>query len=91
MKKIKLKITLRKIFTYLYLLVVISVIASLFFISNFLYNNFYLIITQAQEIISLESQVTGETVDMKKYDAVMKKIEEKTKMPEVGSINNPFD
>lgn len=91
MKKIKLKITLQKIFTYLYLLVIISIIASLFFISNFLYNNFYLIITQSQEIINLESQVAEETVDIKKYDAVMKKIEEKNKMPEVSNINNPFD
>lgn len=91
MKKIKLKITLQKIFTYLYLLVIISITASLFFIFNFLYNNFYLTITQSREIINLESQVAEETVDMKKYDAVMKNIEEKNKMPEVSNINNPFD
>ena len=91
MKKIKLKITLQKIFTYLYLLVIISTIASLFFISNFLYDNFYLTITQAQEIINLGSQIAEEMVDMKKYDAVMKNIEEKNKMQEVSNINNPFD
>ena len=91
MKKIKLKITLQKIFTYLYLLVIFSTIASLFFISNFLYNNFYLTITQSQEIINLGGQIAEEMVDMRKYDAVMKNIEEKNKMQEVSNINNPFD
>lgn len=88
---IKLKFSFQKIVRYLYFAVAIFAAIALYSTFYFLYKNFYITITQSGELINLRGAIVDEIVDMDKYDAVIKNLEDKTKKRELGNINNPFD
>jgi len=90
LKKIKFKISLAKLLKYFYILTLIAAAILLGATTKFLYSNFYLAITQSDVILSLSEKVVDETVNMDKFDAIMKKIEDKTKARDLGEISNPF-
>lgn len=87
--KINLKIPQLKIISYLAVLIIFSL--SLFFSWNFLRENFYLTIGQSQGILNPPKNITKETIDIKNFESVIKKIEDKTTAKEdVSDIKNPF-
>jgi hypothetical protein len=57
----------------------------------FLYKNFYQVITQSKEILLLRQKVVIETVDMDKFEAVIKKVEEKIKNKNYYTGRSLFD
>ena len=77
---IKLEIYSYKIFSYFYFLMVIIGVVAFIFVSLFLYKNFYQTITQSQEVLILRREVAIEDIDMDKFDAIIKKIKEKTRL-----------
>jgi len=76
--------------TFLFLGIFIIIIASLSYVSSFLYENFYKTITQSEKIMILQKKVAIDTVDIKKFNEIIKKIEEKTNTSKNITINNPF-
>jgi len=90
-KSLNIKITPRKITFWFYFFVIISATIILFFVTLFLYKNFYQTITQSKEILILREKVAIETVDIKKFNAIIQKIKQKTTLRNIDKINNPFD
>lgn len=88
--KIKIKISHQKIKTLIFSGVFILIISSLLYVSSFLYENFYKTITQSEEIKILQKKVAIDTVDIDKFNEIIKKIEEKTNISNNIKINNPF-
>ena len=86
-----MKINFRKIKLLLYLVVVFLIIYAFTHVFLFLYENFYQVITQSEEILVLQKKVAIDTVDIEKFNEVMEKIKSKTKKEYLGRINNPFD
>lgn len=65
---------------------------SLFFSWSFLYSNFYLVMTQSSEIMNMQKSVPLESLDIEKFDDIIKKIDDKSVNKEnvVSNLNNPF-
>jgi hypothetical protein len=88
--KINLKTQQIKIISYLGVVLIFS--AAAFFSWGFLYKNFFLVITQSTEILNAQNAPI-ETIDLEKFDQVIKKIDNKTTTREdfANTIKNPFD
>lgn len=69
---------------------IIATIAAAALVSLFLYKNFYRTITQSEEILILRQKVAPLSVEMNKFNEVMKKIKEKNKIRPITAINDPF-
>lgn len=88
--KISLKIPQLKIISYLVMVALFTL--SIFISWDFLYDNFYLTIGQSQGIASPPKNITKETIDIKSFENVIKKIENKTNSQEnIYNIKNPFN
>ncbi|MDO8592167.1 MAG: hypothetical protein Q7R92_00160 [bacterium] len=86
-----LKFTAKKI-SNLFTAVIISLSLIIFIlVSVFLYNNFYQVITQAKEILTLKGKVALETVNLEKFNLIMEKLAEKTSSKEAKNITSPFN
>lgn len=83
--KIHFKLSAEKIFKYLTIVVVLLTIGSIFYTGNYLYNNFYLVVTEPQVIVLSDENISIDTISIKKFDNVIKNIEDKTNPPP-GSI-----
>ena len=77
--------------SYLLILVIFSIVG--YFSWAFLYNNFYLVITQSTEMMNMQKNVPIETIDLNKFEKVIKKIDDKSTVKEdyIQNIRNPFD
>ncbi|MCK4554353.1 hypothetical protein KAU19_05345 [Candidatus Parcubacteria bacterium] len=91
MKKLKFKISPKKITFWFYFLVIIASLFVFGCVSLFLYENFYQTITQSKEILILQEKVAIEAINMKKYDIVMEKIKQKTSLRKIEKFSDPFD
>jgi len=78
----KIKISEKKIIFYFYFLFLIGAIASLFFISSFLYADFYQVITQSEEILVLQREVVADDINLNKFEKVISSMENKNKRNE---------
>jgi uncharacterized membrane protein YqiK len=72
-------ISINKLYKYFYLIILVVCFFAFILISCFLYNNFYKIIAQTEEVLILKKEVAIEDIDMNKFDSVIKKIEAKNK------------
>lgn len=88
--QIKIKLNLQKLNLYFYIALAIITLSALFFVSTFLYNNFYQVITQSDVIISLQGKVAQETVDMDKFNLIIKNIDKKTITHQLNDIKHSF-
>lgn len=77
LKKIKINQNIIAYLKYIYLLIVISIIAIALFIFQFLYKNFYQTISQSQEIIILRQEVAPEAINNEKVNAVLSALNKK--------------
>jgi len=89
--KLKIKITPQKIVTFSYLSVTLISLAALAYTALFLYKNFYQAITQSEIVVVLQKEVAISTVNIEKFDEILKKINHKTTGRDLGEINDPFD
>jgi len=88
--KQQLKLTPKKISSWLTLVIIILTLIILIFISLFLYKNFYQTITQAKEILILREKVALDTVNMEKFNLIIDKLAKKTAPKQLGNIISPF-
>ncbi|MBI5731760.1 MAG: hypothetical protein HY982_00165 [Candidatus Magasanikbacteria bacterium] len=68
------------------------ILASFIFFLFFLYQRFYLTLTQAEEIIVLKSQLAVETLDLDLFAKIKKRAEKRRAAPSLdwSKIKNPF-
>lgn len=90
--KIKIKFNINWLFKIIYPLLIITIIGGMIALANFLYKDFYQTITQAEEVTLLRAQVAPDIVNIKIFDEVIKKLDEKMNKPRLDkeSIKNPF-
>jgi len=84
------KFNIQKINIYFSVLTAVATIAAMFFLSLFLYKNFYQTITQSEEILLLKQKVAPLSINMDKFNEVMENIEKKGETRSLDGINNPF-
>jgi len=84
------KIKLSQIKRYTNLLVFLVIIASIAYSALFIYKNFYLVITQSEEIIILQKKVLSKIINTNKFDSIIEKIDEKNNTKGTVKIINPF-
>ena len=87
----KIKFDLKKTIYYIYLGFILFGIILILGTYYFLYNNFYLSITKVDEILTLQNQVAIESLNLAKFDNIIKKIDEKTSANVLDKIKDPFD
>lgn len=85
-----IKLTPKKISNWTTTIIIATTIIIMICISLFLYKNFYQTITQTKEIIILREKVALDTINMEKFNIIMKKLTEKTKTEESSNIISPF-
>jgi len=61
-----------------------------FYTAIYLYNNFYLTITRSQDIILLTEKVSIDTINIKKFETVIRNIENKTNPAPYQNLKNIF-
>jgi hypothetical protein len=88
--KLNLHISINKVLGIVQILVIISACLGLIYITYFLYNNFYIALTESQIIIDLRDKVAVETVNAKKFDNIIKNIDNKTTQKETGVVLDLF-
>jgi len=88
--KIKIKLSSKKIFKYLMIIVVLLTIGSIFYTANYLYDHFYLVITESQVIVLSDDNISIDTINIKKFDNLIKNIEDKTNSPASTIPRNIF-
>ncbi len=91
MKKLKFKITPKRITFWFCFLIIIASLFVFGCVSLFLYENFYQTITQSKEILILQKEVAIEAINMKKFEDIMEKIKQKTSLREIEKFSDPFD
>lgn len=90
MNKQEIKISSKKIIFYTYSIIFLLITAGLINASYFLYKNFYLSINRSEEIIFLRKKVAIQSIDIRKFDEIIKNISAKEKLNEKEFANNPF-
>jgi len=88
--KKQLKLSPKKLSSLMVASVIFITLVILITVSLFLYKNFYMTITQTEEIIILREKVAIDTVNMEKFDIIMAKLADKTRLKEFKNIINPF-
>jgi len=91
LKLTKLKITPRVISYCFYILIILLTLLTLSGLSLFLYQNFYQTITQSKEILILKEKVVIEMIDIKNFNQIIEKLNQKIAAKKISTINNPFD
>lgn len=89
--KTKINISFHKIIKISYYLIILAAIFLFYQASIFLYKNFYEVIIQSKAIVILREKVAKETVNMKKYDEIINKLDKKSLTRQLGDLKNPFD
>ena len=79
-----------KAISYATILIVFLILGLLGISGYFLYENFYQVITQSEEVSKLQRTISIESIDMKTFESVNKKLEEKKIKKDTSTIKNPF-
>jgi len=85
-----MKLTYQKINRYLYYLIGVFFVMVIIITSNFLYANFYQVITQSEQIKFLRTKIVHDTIDIIRFNEIILKIQKKTTLINLSNINNPF-
>lgn len=85
----------KKIFSvrYFYVLIAIMAIISFIILGQFLYKNFYLTITQAQDIVILRQEVAPDSINVERVNKVLDLIDKKIEAEKPQNLElakNPF-
>ncbi len=90
-QKIKSWFTLKRLVKYFFAVIFLCSLSAFFYTAKFLYSDFYLSITQSDKIILLKEKVAAESINVKKFESVMKKLNEKSSIGDDQKINDIFD
>ena len=85
------KINNKKLFNYVYILIILIGIASSVFLANFLYENIYETITIDSEFLLSQSKVKKENLNIKGFEKIIEETKNKTKPRKINYVNNIFD
>jgi hypothetical protein len=85
------QLTSKKILFWIYFFSFAIGITTFYFVCFFLYQNFYKTIKQSEKIIYYKKQTANESVNMEKFQAIVKMIEKKTELRKEIETNNPFE
>ncbi|MFA5021458.1 MAG: hypothetical protein WC508_00040 [Patescibacteria group bacterium] len=75
------------------IVILITFLISIGFLSLFLYKNFYQTITQSQEIVVLRAEVSPYTINVEKFRTALTALDKKFSAPDKinwAEIKNPF-
>lgn len=84
----KFQISVKKLFFGYYVIIILIGLSIFVYLSLFLYKNFYQAITQSEELIILRREVSSEDVNMKRFEDIVSKIEQKKIKKEIKFIPN---
>lgn len=92
-KKIKIKITSKKIVSWSYLAIILACIFIFYSIFQFLNKNIYQAIIQSEDVSASEIITTSETfkININKFNDIIKEINKKTAPREIDEPDNPFN
>lgn len=93
MKNINIKkINFFLIIRYLYPATIVVIVITLFILMNFLYNNVYQTIIQAELITDLRKETSDQSLEKNKFDQIIKNVESKTQAEKINldQIKDPF-
>lgn len=88
--KIKFRPNAKKTIKYSIIAILLLGIGATFYTAIYLYNNFYLTITQSQDIVLSNEKVSIDTINIKKFDTVIRNIENKTNPVPYSALQNIF-
>lgn len=89
---INIKIKYSYILKLIYTLIIMGFIITAYVLGNFLYENFYQVLTQNEDIVVLRKEVASEIVDVAIFEKIFAHFNEKKKSPyfNVKDIKNIF-
>lgn len=89
---IDIKIKYSYMLKLIYALIIMGFIITAYMLSNFLYENFYQVLTQNEDIVVLRKEVASEIVDVAVFETIFAHFNEKKKSLSfnVQDINNIF-
>lgn len=92
-KKIKIKITLKKIVSWSYFAIILACLFLFYNICQFLNKNIYQTVIQPGGISASETTTANETIkiNVSKFNDIVKEINKKTAPREANGPDNPFD
>ena len=88
--KIKLKFSAKVIIKYLMIVFLLLAVGLSIYTAIYLYQNFYLAITQSQDLVLSDEKASMDTINIKKFESVIKNIENKTNPGSNSSLRNIF-
>ncbi len=91
MKGSKTNLTVKQAITIGKTLAILGVIAILGYSAYFLYENFYQVMTESEEIVKLQKSISNENINMKKFNEIVEALERREKKEDIIGINDPFD
>lgn len=92
-KKIKIKITVKKIVSWSYFAIILACIFIFYNVYQFLNKNIYQTVIQPGGVSASETITANETVkiNINKFNDIVEEINKKTAPREASALNNPFD
>jgi hypothetical protein len=88
--KNKFKLSSKKIIKYVMILFFLVSLFLTFYTASYLYNNFYLVITQSEQLVLLKERVSIDTINIKKFESIINNIENKANFPAYQDLKNIF-
>lgn len=85
-----IKLTAKKLSNLINAAIIFIILIISTFTSLFLYENFYQTITQTKKIIIIKKEAGIKTVNIKKFNIIIDKLEKKTRPNELKNIISPF-
>ena len=90
MKNIGTKINPKKTIGLIRVLIIFIILGLLGASGYFLYKNFYQVVSESEEVSKLKRNISIESVDIKTFESVTKKLKEKQTLKDVNTIKDPF-
>lgn len=88
--KKQIKLTPKKISSWLTIIIIFLTMTILVLVSVFLYKNFYQVITQTKEILVLKEKVALDTINIEKFNLIIDELTKKITPKKLNNITNPF-
>ena len=88
---LKIKLTAKNVLRILYGIIILANIIILFFLYIFIDKNVYKTFVLDKDFLLSQTQQKTEDLNVKKFEAIINKIEQKSEKKSIDNINNLFD
>ena len=88
--KKQIKLTPKKVTSWITTAIFTITLAILILVSIFLYYNFYQAITETKEILVLKDTVALDSINMGKFNSIIDELTKKTAPKQLNNITDPF-